>query len=121
MIRRPPRSTLFPYTTLFRSERIGAVEDGKVAAAIESVPDAVTVLVARSVPDLVDCHCFVRGQTIRRGRCVRLSANICLCVETADTGIVDDTVNHAIVRIASRYRGLLHRHELGRRDRAARR
>src|SRR3712207_8886213 len=24
MIRRPPRSTLFPYTTLFRSERAGA-------------------------------------------------------------------------------------------------
>src|SRR3712207_8970857 len=27
MIRRPPRSTLFPYTTLFRSERIRAVAD----------------------------------------------------------------------------------------------
>src|SRR2546427_6251643 len=26
MIRRPPRSTLFPYTTLFRSMRIGARE-----------------------------------------------------------------------------------------------
>src|SRR5450755_4990511 len=26
MIRRPPRSTLFPYTTLFRSERRGAGE-----------------------------------------------------------------------------------------------
>src|SRR3712207_7127678 len=25
MIRRPPRSTLFPYTTLFRSTRVGAV------------------------------------------------------------------------------------------------
>src|SRR2546430_12348884 len=25
MIRRPPRSTLFPYTTLFRSARVGAV------------------------------------------------------------------------------------------------
>src|SRR3712207_9391769 len=25
MIRRPPRSTLFPYTTLFRSERLGLV------------------------------------------------------------------------------------------------
>src|SRR2546430_13294300 len=25
MIRRPPRSTLFPYTTLFRSQSIGAV------------------------------------------------------------------------------------------------
>src|SRR3712207_7537432 len=29
MIRRPPRSTLFPYTTLFRSRRIlGLVEEG---------------------------------------------------------------------------------------------
>src|SRR2546422_2697467 len=26
MIRRPPRSTLFPYTTLFRSVRAGAVD-----------------------------------------------------------------------------------------------
>src|SRR5437868_9043963 len=26
MIRRPPRSTLFPYTTLFRSERAGQTE-----------------------------------------------------------------------------------------------
>src|SRR3712207_3591050 len=28
MIRRPPRSTLFPYTTLFRSERLLANLDG---------------------------------------------------------------------------------------------
>src|SRR2546421_3064022 len=27
MIRRPPRSTLFPYTTLFRSARVYRVED----------------------------------------------------------------------------------------------
>src|SRR5258707_2346952 len=27
MIRRPPRSTLFPYTTLFRSEQLRAVEE----------------------------------------------------------------------------------------------
>src|SRR2546430_13637369 len=27
MIRRPPRSTLFPYTTLFRSERSGFVDE----------------------------------------------------------------------------------------------
>src|SRR3712207_8837121 len=32
MIRRPPRSTLFPYTTLFRSK--GAVERGVDASAI---------------------------------------------------------------------------------------
>src|SRR2546429_7356163 len=35
MIRRPPRSTLFPYTTLFRSalalsDRIGVVENGRL-------------------------------------------------------------------------------------------
>src|SRR3989442_5014835 len=28
MIRRPPRSTLFPYTTLFRSERVGGQAGG---------------------------------------------------------------------------------------------
>src|SRR5687768_17986956 len=28
MIRRPPRSTLFPYTTLFRSESFGTAEPG---------------------------------------------------------------------------------------------
>src|SRR5258707_7234623 len=31
MIRRPPRSTLFPYTTLFRSCQADAVEDVQVA------------------------------------------------------------------------------------------
>src|SRR3712207_7423566 len=29
MIRRPPRSTLFPYTTLFRSPRRGALASGR--------------------------------------------------------------------------------------------
>src|SRR3712207_8471772 len=28
MIRRPPRSTLFPYTTLFRSEELAQLEEG---------------------------------------------------------------------------------------------
>src|SRR2546430_12052909 len=31
MIRRPPRSTLFPYTTLFRSEIIAAIADLETA------------------------------------------------------------------------------------------
>src|SRR3712207_1505857 len=39
MIRRPPRSTLFPYTTLFRSDRAG---DGGAAAvrALDGAPRA---------------------------------------------------------------------------------
>src|SRR5438067_8050806 len=32
MIRRPPRSTLFPYTTLFRSLKAGALHGGHVMA-----------------------------------------------------------------------------------------
>src|SRR2546430_7244207 len=38
MIRRPPRSTLFPYTTLFRSVE-GAVDD-QLATALEQVGKA---------------------------------------------------------------------------------
>src|SRR3712207_7040844 len=42
MIRRPPRSTLFPYTTLFRSgrggRRAGAPATGAHAAADRAVP-----------------------------------------------------------------------------------
>src|SRR3712207_8762838 len=33
MIRRPPRSTLFPYTTLFRSSRLGQTRGGHVSIA----------------------------------------------------------------------------------------
>src|SRR5256885_2999302 len=36
MIRRPPRSTLFPYTTLFRSRPSEQVEDGAVEAERDS-------------------------------------------------------------------------------------
>src|SRR3712207_7550492 len=42
MIRRPPRSTLFPYTTLFRSRRERAVDQGAVddhVYVVEAVPE----------------------------------------------------------------------------------
>src|SRR5687768_17789121 len=48
MIRRPPRSTLFPYTTLFRSDRGArqhAADDAAPAPAVGVAPDeAVTDL-----------------------------------------------------------------------------
>src|SRR2546425_2640272 len=53
MIRRPPRSTLFPYTTLFRSlgERRGASEPpdvvGQVAPQVHEVEGAEGVQLAR--------------------------------------------------------------------------
>src|SRR4051812_49708422 len=39
MIRRPPRSTLFPYTTLFRSEDLRL--ERQQGAVVADVPDAV--------------------------------------------------------------------------------
>src|SRR2546430_6574912 len=48
MIRRPPRSTLFPYTTLFRSPRADAIEFlDRIAAAN---PDARFLAIASGVP-----------------------------------------------------------------------
>src|SRR3712207_9003529 len=51
MIRRPPRSTLFPYTTLFRSTavknqqeyavRVGGLRDELVRRVLDVVPDAI--------------------------------------------------------------------------------
>src|SRR3712207_8364023 len=49
MIRRPPRSTLFPYTTLFRSERLQEA----VALGCEA---GVQVAVVRDALDLLDRH-----------------------------------------------------------------
>src|SRR5256886_12046336 len=51
MIRRPPRSTLFPYTTLFRSREVGRVkkfESGVIRDPI-TVPPTMTI---REVLDL---------------------------------------------------------------------
>src|SRR5438874_11219152 len=42
MIRRPPRSTLFPYTTLFRSERVGRSLEYAISTGQSSGPIART-------------------------------------------------------------------------------
>src|SRR3712207_8187337 len=55
MIRRPPRSTLFPYTTLFRSLIEDAVQSTKAAVEEGIVPGGgVALLNAQSVLDKVD-------------------------------------------------------------------
>src|SRR3712207_6913766 len=57
MIRRPPRSTLFPYTTLFRSplhppRRSGELLDAR--QVLRAVPDAVEALHADQVDHATD-------------------------------------------------------------------
>src|SRR5260221_3668462 len=47
MIRRPPRSTLFPYTTLFRS--VQAAQQGHVAGRVEGVGRALALRAAQAL------------------------------------------------------------------------
>src|SRR2546422_8047493 len=49
MIRRPPRSTLFPYTTLFRSERVARQH-------VVPAPRACLRQRDRAEAGVVDCH-----------------------------------------------------------------
>src|SRR2546429_3099480 len=51
MIRRPPRSTLFPYTTLFRSRMVSAWE-GAASATVKLAPlGGIDVRLAETDPD----------------------------------------------------------------------
>src|SRR3712207_8074516 len=51
MIRRPPRSTLFPYTTLFRSQVGGIVPHVTLKSIANDEPPAAEVLVDRPEVD----------------------------------------------------------------------
>src|SRR5256886_15288219 len=51
MIRRPPRSTLFPYTTLFRSSAQNPQAVGELRALARDGPDSVLIERARQRPN----------------------------------------------------------------------
>src|SRR3712207_7832214 len=57
MIRRPPRSTLFPYTTLFRSisDRVTVMRDGEYVGTVPtestSVDTIISMMVGRSLTE----------------------------------------------------------------------
>src|SRR2546425_3792436 len=55
MIRRPPRSTLFPYTTLFRSDAAGALAatGEHYAAALESLDNPIVAARAVDMRDAI--------------------------------------------------------------------
>src|SRR2546430_3950487 len=53
MIRRPPRSTLFPYTTLFRSVRDASRPAGRGDPGIGDHEDALGAVLGQVVPDFV--------------------------------------------------------------------
>ena len=61
MIRRPPRSTLFPYTTLFRSYSTNAGADWNIiAASVANTGHLATGTYTWTVPDFISIQCRVR-------------------------------------------------------------
>src|SRR2546430_8481108 len=58
MIRRPPRSTLFPYTTLFRSRDVGMV----IVAALRSDLLLFLALLVFVLPLFLACRMILRGK-----------------------------------------------------------
>src|SRR5256885_15365197 len=70
MIRRPPRSTLFPYTTLFRSVRRGKAVDASGNVILSANWNASNFLEALEVRSKDDPHVLgeVRGVSDRVGR-----------------------------------------------------
>src|SRR5256885_9721498 len=61
MIRRPPRSTLFPYTTLFRSRR----EDARSAALAEQFDSVKSPAVSTPAAAFSGEACAMFGATVR--------------------------------------------------------
>src|SRR2546430_13198109 len=53
MIRRPPRSTLFPYTTLFRSPHRGPLPSSLVAGTLDRLRRALPALFRYAPPSIV--------------------------------------------------------------------
>src|SRR3712207_6995340 len=67
MIRRPPRSTLFPYTTLFRSQALRLVHWGRLLARGVDVRPVAHVLLGQA-DDLVEVEPAGDGQHHVAGR-----------------------------------------------------
>src|SRR3712207_6915507 len=70
MIRRPPRSTLFPYTTLFRSE-----EDHRQVALLAKPPQQLHAVHARHLDIEHGEVGRIVGERLQRRRAVRIDAD----------------------------------------------
>src|SRR3712207_8488741 len=60
MIRRPPRSTLFPYTTLFRSQRVGVL--CVPPKHLHNAPITVCQVIERAIYRVLESTVFIRSE-----------------------------------------------------------
>src|SRR2546427_7784469 len=68
MIRRPPRSTLFPYTTLFRSAQQVLKKNVRLASVFPSPPFRSSDFAGLRRPRLYGFHTGTRSLSNRKGR-----------------------------------------------------
>src|SRR2546425_391339 len=90
MIRRPPRSTLFPYTTLFRSPRVLLMDEPS-----EGLAPLIVAEVGRTIARLKD-----EGQSI-----LLVEQNVRLALELADEVVILNTGRVAFTGSAREARG----------------
>src|SRR2546426_9028665 len=83
MIRRPPRSTLFPYTTLFRSRPHSGVDEFQIVFRRHAGLDDVLVRIDPS-PSLSRAECL--GLTARLADDLRTGLGIRVTVEVGEPG-----------------------------------
>src|SRR5260370_11141206 len=69
MIRRPPRSTLFPYTTLFRSVKMRLEQRAQRLGNEFAVQ--LELAVARGAPDRIFIQALFRPEQLLRGEFIR--------------------------------------------------
>src|SRR3712207_8088334 len=80
MIRRPPRSTLFPYTTLFRSHRNGATDRQPDEASHVEQPDEPPELAMGPLPpvdalEVLHAHARVEQLVLGDRKSTRLNSS----------------------------------------------
>src|SRR2546430_6218460 len=95
MIRRPPRSTLFPYTTLFRSP----ADRGHVAWTVG--------LAVAAIAGLLVVARFARRRPQARAALVGVAAGICFCLTAVFVGLVaDDLSRGGLAALLTEWAGL---------------
>src|SRR2546421_9682729 len=87
MIRRPPRSTLFPYTTLFRSQRIGGSGIGVLDDLVAAAPRELEEGAALAAGELRGDRSAVGGQDLEEEVAGDLDG-------VAAPGVVQDVLDH---------------------------
>src|SRR3989454_2373464 len=75
MIRRPPRSTLFPYTTLFRSLMRFAKETGPAVLLVGHVTKGGGIAGPKTLEHIVDTVLYFEGETTLDHRILRAVKN----------------------------------------------